>query len=403
MDNQNTIFKVYSLFFIAIILQEAISWKQPINSNMKSFSHSIKEGHCFPGKEFTLFAGREGPGVVTEQWFGGCFDEKTIITYYIDDDPSKTIEANLFMMVGNAYGILDLKNLKNDTKGYKYDTEGYNYDTEGYNYNTTGHNNHTKGDTNHTKGDNHSHPFGIPWGNRRIGQITEHGGIYWTIRIPFKKIRVTARFFQKNDFWYVIRGVDNYALTVGDLLLPSEARLKLYKLENIPLAPNEYISLATNFNSSGLIYLLSFAGTSKNYAYLEGCFRLLSDGDSSVQYLSSGTEDIFLSSYYFSSGLFHTENSGLVIKQAPGTISAFKFFEEDPLIFKDSFSLIWRCGEIYDNNCFAHGPKERCKVSYDGVARCGPTEPLDESMIRKIKAPFPSATRLATYVWTYEW
>ena len=38
------------------------------------------------------------------------------------------------------------------------------------------------------------------------------------------------------------------------------------------------------------------------------------DSSETPQFLSSGTEDFFLSSYYFKSGLYHEENSGCTAK-----------------------------------------------------------------------------------------
>ena len=57
----------------------------------------------------------------------------------------------------------------------------------------------------------------IPWGTRRVAHAAD-GGIYNTYRIPFSKsFRVTATHPKGGAFWYIIRGVENYYVTVGDI------------------------------------------------------------------------------------------------------------------------------------------------------------------------------------------
>jgi len=58
-----------------------------------------------------------------------------------------------------------------------------------------------------------------------------------------------------------------------------------------------------------------------------------------VTWLPSGREDFFLSAYYFDSGVYHTENSGLTYSNGKGTMSVYKFFDNDPLLFSKSLDL----------------------------------------------------------------
>ena len=44
------------------------------------------------------------------------------------------------------------------------------------------------------------------------------------------------------------------------------------------------------------------------------------------------------------------DNSGLTSKTGKGQMSAFKFFENDPLLFSKSVQLIWGCGEFQSGN-----------------------------------------------------
>ena len=89
---------------------------------------------------------------------------------------------------------------------------------------------------------------------------------------------------------------------------------------------------------------LTFGGDSSDFTYLEGCFRAEID-DKPMQFLSSGTEDLFLSASYFNAGFFHDNHAGLTCRTGAGKMSAYKFFEEDPVLFSKSLKLSWRNGE----------------------------------------------------------
>ena len=71
-------------------------------------------------------------------------------------------------------------------------------------------------------------------------------------------------------------------------------------------------------------------------------------------------------------------NSGLTNKAAPGNMTAYKMFENDPLLFGESLSLKWRCGE--DAQCPNAFPANQST----------PYQPSD-----------PSPTHVTTYTWAY--
>ena len=184
-------------------------------------------------------------------------------------------------------------------------------------------------------------------------------------------------------------------MVIGDLTLPKTAKLKVYKLENFVAKPEEYIVLASTSQKSGLLYKVSLAGTSKNFTYLEGCYRAIVDDEKDFQYLSSGTEDLFLSAFYFKGGLFHGDNAGVTFFEKPGTMSAYKFFEEDPVLFERSFQLIWRCSEQFDNKCFRIA--KQCYLK-NGNEYCKDKDKLIKQ--RKFRI---APAKITSYVWTYEW
>ena len=324
--------------------------RETFNSNMKSFSYAKKELRTVGGKEQTIFTHESaGSAVLTEQWFTSetCVYEDTIVNYYIDGSLTPTISVNAMMMHGMGY------------------------------YNKTQ----------------------KPWGTKRIGFLAEDGGLYNTIRFPFQKsIRIT--FLTTGDcvYWFIVRGVENYPVVTGDMQLPSNAQLVLKKHEKLILSPYELISLA-NSSRNGILFMVSLAAKSTDLNYLEGCFRLIGSNGTKTQFLSSGTEDFFLSAYYYNKGLYYSDHAGLTFFEKPGTTSAYKFFELDPVIFNGDFNLVWSCGESRSSGCFTGS--EKCFVDKEKVFCSSTSEDVDE---RDEKRPVQYAnTVITSYVWTYEW
>jgi len=315
------------------------------NEKMKSFSHAKKAGYCYAGNEYPLFEYKNGPGVITEQWYtsGPCFDTRTIIRYYIDGDTTPTIEGNLFMMHGIGF------------------------------YNKT-----------------------LPaWGTKWIGHTAQDGSLYNTFRIPFQKsIRISYSSYGSGRYWYIVRGVENFPVVIGDITLPSNAKLVLHKVENKVFPRLTYVPLVTTLKS-GLIFSVILRGESQNFFYLEGCFgTVFTDADNKTvtNFLSSGTEDMFLSAYYYNKGVFHTDDSGLTYMKYPGTMSAYKFFHNDPVIMHGKFSLLWRVGEVRsDGNCWRN--TDDAENDTDDYINF---QPFNENMV-----PYPA--KITSYVWTYEW
>ena len=290
---------VIRILLLVCLLQE--TWAQVyVNSNMKSFSYAIKHGFIQANVEKTLYEHNSGqPGVITEQWFTGrlTMNQDTRIRIYIDGEMEASLDFNLFLAHG--LGFAESDDLRN-----------------------------------------------IPWGTRRIAHAAD-GGIYNTIRIPFSKsFRVTATDPDSDYFWYFIRGVENYPVVLGDLILPPHTKLKLYKHEDVHLKPLEFLRLAQVNNSAGALFMVTLAANSSHLGFLEGCMRSYIDGGNRTTWLSSGTEDFFLSAYYFDKGLYHLDNAGLTyLDRNDSLVSAYKFFENDPLLFTKSFELWWRCSD----------------------------------------------------------
>ena len=309
----------------------------PVQPNMKSFSSAIKGGHFVAHEELLLYEHPNGPGVVTEQWFtgNGIMNEDARVRIYIDGENNASLDFMLF----SAHGI-----------GVGESVEEKN----------------------------------VPWGTRHMSHAARGGGLFNTFRIPFlKSLKVTFSSPHSGLFWYIIRGVENYPLILGDLQLPPNTRLRLYKNENVTLKPLEFLPLAKVNNSSGALFMVTLSTNSTNYYYLEACMRALIDG--TEMFLSSGTEDFFLSAYYFNAGLYHFNDAGLTAKDDKGFVSMYKFFERDPILFSQSFELMWRCGE-----------------TLDGKDGCPTTFPPNSGHEYHSSAGL-SDTFVTTYTWVYEW
>lgn len=313
----------------------------PVQPGMKSFSSAIKGGTLDGNQEKVLYEHDTGhPGVITEQWFTGVkvMDQDTRIRIYIDMETEPSLDFQLFL----AHGI------------------GFNETEESSN---------------------------IPWGTRRLAHSAD-GGIYNTYRIPFSKgFKVTATRPTTGAFWYIVRGVENYPLILGDLQLPSNTRLRLYKNEKVTLQPLEFVTLANISSSAGAVFMVTLAAQSTDYNYLEACMRAHIDGSEQTTWLSSGTEDFFLSAYYFNKGIYHLDNAGLTYKDSKGSMSAYKFFENDPLLFSKSFTLVWRCGESING-------KDGCPNNWP---------PPNSTMENTYEVPKLAPTTVTTYTWVYQW
>ena len=380
-------------FFVLLFLLQgslAVIYVQP---NMKSFSSAIKNGYIFANQEKVLYEHHTGePGVITEQWVTGYKEmmRHTRIRIYIDGEVDASLDFNLLLAHGFA-GFPEKDDLTYFPK--------------------------------------------LPWGTSTIGHTAADGGIYNTFRIPFSKsFRVTATTQGSGYIWYIIRGVENYPLVLGDLVLPPHTRLRLYKNENFRLKPLDFMNLAYVKSSAGALFMVTLVAESSNLVFLEGCFRAYIDGSNRTTWLSSGTEDFFLSAFYFNRGLYNLSNAGLTYKSA-GSIAAYKFFVNDPVLFTKSFELWWRCSDKDIS-----GDKYGCPNSwpdttpprsekffenyaamkdelYKGWSRLSKEElnkelsSMDEIQLKYkiakegVEAYLPPMypTNVTTYTWVYEW
>lgn len=293
--------------------------------NLQTFGTAGKQERLYPGREKLLFA-RQGAGCLTHMWFGGSWPGygRTRIRVYVDGEAQPSIDMELFL----GHGI------------------GWN-------------------------------DRAAPWGTALVGKTGQPSGLYNSYRIPFgKSVRVTAELApgvkRSHAFWWIVRGVENLPVYLGNIRLPPSARLRLVVHEDVKLRPLEMVDLAQS-PGAGALYQVTLSVASKNCNFLEGMMRAYLNGSTQPLLLSSGTEDYFLGTYYFNRGKYHLPLAGLTHKKVSFSgacrFSAYRFHVEDPVIFQQGWRLVWRNGE------------EKAGKPYGS----------------------PKPSRMTSYVWVYEW
>lgn len=141
---------------------------------------------------------------------------------------------------------------------------------------------------------------GSPFGNDLFGKTAHTGGVYSTMRIPFQStlrttIQAAPSCATNSIYWFIIRGVEGLPVVLGgELALPDQAALTLYRNANVTLQPEEFLTVASAPPSTaGALVSMLFDATSGDYNYLEACVRFFPNGDPTPVFLSSGTEDMF--------------------------------------------------------------------------------------------------------------
>lgn len=330
---------VLGVVWVATVVAAQID---PKHSKLRTFGTAIKNGNLQVTEQTIFEHNCTRGGVVTEMWMTGGWDgfNQTRVRIYIDGETTASIDYQLYL----AHGI------------------GFGDDSA--------------------------------WQSSFItGKNAHGGGLYNTYRIPFgKSIRITAALAYEADnvFWFIIRGLENMPVIIGDLQLPAGTRLKLYKNENVTLEPLQYTTLAASNSTAGALFQVTIEAQSPDLNFLEACFRAYIDGAAEPQFLSSGTEDFFLSAFYFNSGQFWSSESGLTHFETSSDynrISMYKFFERDPVLFTEQFQLVWRNWE--DSACPNKWPPPPPSTDIDVDVRVG--------------APLVNNMTYTSYVWVYEW
>jgi hypothetical protein len=289
-------------------------------TKLKTFCSIGKERPDLNGYKEAELLRHEGRGCLTHMWFGGDWPgyDKTFIRVYVDGEARPSIEMELGLGHGVGFG-----------------------------------------------------DSAAPWGSEKMGKTGHPSGLYNTYKIPFgKRIRVTAQRPKESPdgapFWWIIRGTQNLPVTLAGVRLPKTARLKLFKLENHVAKPLEEFALC-DVKGAGALYQVTIAaeGSRKGddwtcLSFLEAIMRAYIDGDRMATQLSSGLEDYFLGTYYFNGGRYANGLAGLTHFDAKDkSFSAYRFHDEDPVVFKRGLRLTCRCGEQVNGKTIGNPPETR--------------------------------------------
>ena len=193
-----------------------------------------------------------------------------------------------------------------------------------------------------------------PWGTKWFGKGAKSTGWFHNFRIPFKSIRITYQLETgepEGTIWMIVRGLENYKFTIGDISIPPTARMKLIQHKNVTLQPLEFIDLV-NVQSKGMLFLTMMQVRSTNFAFMEGCFHFYNNKqyvDWPGMLLSTGMEDYYDSAFYFNGGTFHLPVSGSTfMNSSKGQWSGYRFHEMDPIVYSNGMRLQWRNGDVTD-------------------------------------------------------
>ena len=315
----------------ALLLGAASLLPRPSGAQ-QSFSHSISVGRIAAGGVQTLLE-RPGAGCMSYAWYTAGTGEdppsypaegSTRLRYYVDGEASPSVDMALDM--GHGVGFDDRR---------------------------------------------------APWS---AGELFGKSGTtlaFWsTLRVPFGAgVRVelflppAVNVSGQEMFYVILRGTD-YSRggfgsgpwpSLGGWTLPVSARLRLLRVENASLAPLETLPLVLLEPGAraGALYMTVLEVLSGNSNFLEGCFRARLGGaaDEGEMLLSSGTEDYFGSSFYFS-GVpdgFTSANAGLThlaYNASDGGLhfSAYKVHDRDTFLWpaQSAVNITWRNGDVYD-------------------------------------------------------
>lgn len=204
-------------------------------------------------------------------------------------------------------------------------------------------------------------------------------------KVPFgKSVRVTASSNQTEVTYIILRGVPKVAVNIGGVTLPKNARLKQFTVAGT-YPPLTFIPLVDIPQGNGMLFQHTLSVSSGNLNFLEACYHAFTPYNQSWPgiLLSTGTEDYYDSAYYFDGGQFEFPVSGFThLDQSSGNVtwSAYRFHEQDPILFSDGFQFLWRIGDMSDRSGI------KCLIKEGGTPNGSPT-----------------TSTIKAYTWVYVW
>lgn len=192
------------------------------------------------------------------------------------------------------------------------------------------------------------------------------GGFYCYLPMPFRRARIEIENLgaeEVSSFYYIIGYYSN--VEVGEM-----GRFHAIWHREKETSPGEAYTVLRSRGIGHYVgtYLLMRSLSFKRpiiggLGFLEGNITIFADGE--VAYSATGTEDYFLSGWYFTGGTFVAPFHGLLHKdEERGEIAAYRFHIPDPIPFKQHIEVI-----------APHGEWNEVAADYSSMAYWYQTEP----------------------------
>ena len=239
-----------------------------------------------------------------------------------------------------------------------------------------------------------------PWQSKYFGKGSANGGWWWNVRVPFaKSIRVTTELppvpghpeVTSVGCYLQVRGAENIPIVLGGIELPSNARLRLQKIEGREYKWMDRVTLLDVPDGRGAVLMNTYAVECATEGFQEGCVHIYTPRNSTPfpgTLLATGLEDYYNSAYYFSAGQFTQAETGNTWWDGgwnathPGRWSAYRIHDSDMQFFRDGVKLETRISDT-------------SKTMPDGISyKCIDDSPFTGSG--------PNAT-VWSYTFYYEW
>lgn len=194
-----------------------------------------------------------------------------------------------------------------------------------------------------------------PWGSPLFSRNSA-SSFTNTIPVPFSNgLRIVLQYTGQRSatLYYQAHGTvvtaanptDGSTFPFGGTRVPLTARLVIQR-NALTLPRLAYLGIVNFTSGEGIIAAMAIAFKAPNLNTLEGCFNLYKTAATPFpgELHSTGTEDEFISSYYFDQGPYQGRNSGVYYKgnggESVSTIAMWRSYYEDPMRFKDGGALL---------------------------------------------------------------
>ena len=171
------------------------------------------------------------------------------------------------------------------------------------------------------------------------------GGYYCYLPMPFKKARIEIVNNSELEISSLYYMIGYCPFPIND----SYGRLHVKWYEENPTKLNKpYVILETKGEGHFIGVVLAMEGYDRRagsgFGFLEGNMEIWADDE--LAYGSTGTEDYFLSGWYFIKGTFQAPFHGLIVKDDKNfRILAYRFHILDPIPFKKRIKVLIHHGE----------------------------------------------------------